>query len=263
MAAPQFKWTEECKRDIEILRKRVELAPRVACRPDELLSDKLSDGWCIVVKTDACNTGAGACLLLVKCANAKDVTEEMLADPTRVKLISTLSKVLSADEKKWLTFEQEPYGMYLALRKWGSFLMQATINYPDMCLVGLFMDSLAEYAKTSISTEHIDKNSALRKKLENPLEGMSNKQVTHTDMQLLVETVVKPNPLLPNTQLKDLKDPKNFKPFVKSLSALVDKQANMGTSNAFQITQTGIKKDKGIYTIISLLNCSDLNGRKG
>ena len=47
--------------------------------------------------------------------------------------------------------------------------------------------ALAEYAKTSISTEHIDKNSALSKKLENPLEGVSNEQVTHTDMQLLVD----------------------------------------------------------------------------
>ena len=46
MAAPQFKWTDECKRAIEILRKCVKMALRVACRPDELLSD----GWCIVVQ---------------------------------------------------------------------------------------------------------------------------------------------------------------------------------------------------------------------
>ena len=105
--------------------------------------------------------------------------------------------------------------------------------------------ALAEYAKTSISTEHIDKNSALRKKLENPLQGVSNDQVTHTDMQIFVEAVVKPNPLLPPQQLKDLKTPKNFKPFVKSLLALVDKQASMGSSNAIQITPAGFKKDKG------------------
>ena len=77
--------------------------------------------------------------------------------------------------------------------------------------------ALTEYAKTSISTEHIDKKSALRKKLENPLEGVSNEQVTHTDMQLFVEAMVKPNPLLPPSQLKDLKPHKDFKPFVKSL----------------------------------------------
>ena len=137
MSAPQFKWTGECKRAVEMLRERVKVAPRVACRPDELLND----GWCLVIKSDASNTGAGACLLLVKCEDARNVTEEMLADPSKVKLISTLSKVLSDDEKKWLTFEQEAYGMYLTLRKWGRFLMQATIDHPDRCLVGLFMNS--------------------------------------------------------------------------------------------------------------------------
>ena len=96
MSAPQFKWNEECKRAVELLRERVKVAPRVACRPDELLND----GWGLVVKTDASNTGAGACLLLVKCADARQVTEEVLADPSRVKLISTLSNVLSGDEKK-------------------------------------------------------------------------------------------------------------------------------------------------------------------
>ena len=120
--------------------------------------------------------------------------------------------------------------------------------------------ALAEYAKTTISAEHIDKNSAL-KKLENPLEGVSNEQVTHSDMRLFVEAVVKPNPLLPHTQLKDLKIPKNFKPFVKSLSALVDKKANMGTSNAFQITQAGIKKDKGIPVYLYSIGLTSMEGK--
>ena len=31
--------------------------------------------------------------------------------------------------------------MYLALRKWGSFLMQVTIDHPEKWLIGLFMDS--------------------------------------------------------------------------------------------------------------------------
>ena len=125
MSAPQFKWTEECKRAVEMLRERVKVAPRVACRPDELLND----GWCLVIKSDASNTGAGACLLLVKCEDARNVTEEMLADPSRVKLISTLSKVLSEDEKKWLTFEQEAYGMYLALRKRELHLFKLELSY--------------------------------------------------------------------------------------------------------------------------------------
>ena len=63
MSAPQFRWTDECKRAMEMLRERVKVAPRVACRPDELLND----GWCLVIRSGASNTGAGACLLLVKC----------------------------------------------------------------------------------------------------------------------------------------------------------------------------------------------------
>ena len=137
MAAPKFVWTEECKRAVVMLRERVKAAPRVACRPEELLND----GWCIVVKTDASKRGAGACMLLVNCADARQVTEETLADPSKIRLIATLSKVLSSDERKWLTFEQEAYGMYLALRKWGSFLMQVTIDHPEKWLIGLFMDS--------------------------------------------------------------------------------------------------------------------------
>ena len=121
--------------------------------------------------------------------------------------------------------------------------------------------ALAEYAKISISTEHFDKNSALRKKLENPLEGVDNAQVTHTDMQVFVEAVVKTNPLLPPQQLKDLKTPKNFKPFVKSLLALVDKQANMGTSNVLQITPAGFKKDKGTPVYFYSIALTSLEGK--
>ena len=95
MSAPQFKWTDECKRAVEMLRERVKVAPRMACRPDELLND----GWCMVIKSDASNTGTGACLLLVKCEDAKNITEEMLADPQRVKQINTLSMLLSGSEE--------------------------------------------------------------------------------------------------------------------------------------------------------------------
>ena len=121
--------------------------------------------------------------------------------------------------------------------------------------------ALAEYAKTSISTEHIDKNSVLRKKLENPSQGVSNEQVTHTDMQIFVEAVVKPNPLLPKSQLKDLKTPKNLKPFLKSLLGLVDKHANMGTSNAIQITPSGFKKDKGTPVYFYSVAMTSLEGK--
>ena len=75
------------------------------------------------MKTEASKRGAGVCLLVVKCADAREVTEETMADPEKVKLIATLSKMLSSDERRWLTFEQEAYGMYLALRRWERFFM--------------------------------------------------------------------------------------------------------------------------------------------
>ena len=90
---------------------------------------------------------------------------------------------------------------------------------------------LAEYAKTTISADHIEENPAL-KKLENPLEGVSNDQVTHADVKLFVEAVVRPIPLLQKQTLKDLKLPKNLKKFMKfmkALSILIDTQADMVT----------------------------------
>jgi hypothetical protein len=48
----------------------------------------------------------------------------MMLDPNRVRLLSVDSKVLSAGEQKWLTFEVEAYGMYRALRKWAGLLMR-------------------------------------------------------------------------------------------------------------------------------------------
>jgi len=80
-------------------------------------------------------------------------------------------------------------------------------------------------------------------------------------MQIFVEAVVKPNPLLPPQQLKDLKTPKNFKPFVKSLLALVDKQASMGSSNAIQITPAGFKKDKGTPVYFYSIALTSLEGK--
>ena len=105
--------------------------------------------------------------------------------------------------------------------------------------------SLAEYAKTTISADHLEENPAL-KMLENPLEGVSNDHVTHADVKLFLEAVVRPNPLLQKQTLKDLKLPKNLKKFMKALSILIDTQADMGTSNAFQVSPAGFKNDGGI-----------------
>jgi len=138
-----YHWGEPQRTAVKKLRERVKVAPRVPCRVDELLSE----GWCVCVKADASKTGIGACLLLVNVADARDISEEILADPTKVFLISTYSKVLSSDELRWLTFETEAYATYKALRKWGNYIMRVAIKYPDRYVTGLFLDSTTALSK--------------------------------------------------------------------------------------------------------------------
>jgi hypothetical protein len=138
-----YRWTDAQRNAVKALAARVKAAPRVPCRIDELLEG----GWSVIVKADASKTGIGACLLLVKVADAREVTEEILADPTRVILIATYSKVLSSDELKWLTFETEAYATYKALRRWGNFIMRVAIQYPDRWVTGLFLDSTTALSK--------------------------------------------------------------------------------------------------------------------
>ena len=91
-------------------------------------------------------------MLLVDSEDARQVTEAMLADPETIKLIDTYSKVLSGDKQKWLTFEQEAYDVYRALRKWGNFIMQCTIDHKERHLVGLFLDSTTALSQWMSST---------------------------------------------------------------------------------------------------------------
>lgn len=115
-----FKWSEECCQSVKALKERVAIAPRKTCHPAEMMRQ----GWRLVVKSDGCNTGVGACLLLVKAAEDGSVTPAMMSDPSSMSLLATDSKVLSDVERKWLTFEVECYGMYRAFRKWAGVLMR-------------------------------------------------------------------------------------------------------------------------------------------
>ena len=140
---PKFVWSDECKAIIEEMLEKIDNAPRISCRPQDLLDA----GWVLCIKSDASGRGLGACLLLVRCREAADVAEEVLADPERVKMIATYSKVLSQAERQWMIFELEAYGMYTALRKWGKLLMQATMEHSDRTMVALRMDSTTAIAK--------------------------------------------------------------------------------------------------------------------
>jgi hypothetical protein len=143
ISAPKFHWSTANKEVVQDMLSRIDTAERVPCRPDELLDN----GWVIVVKTDASATGIGASLLLVLCADARDMTEEKMSDAANVRLIATYSKVLSTSEQKWLTFETEAYGMVKALKRWGKFLMQVTIDQGDRWAVSLYMDSSTALSK--------------------------------------------------------------------------------------------------------------------
>ena len=54
----------------------------------------VNDGWKLVMKSDWCDEGVGAYLLLGKCAEDGTVTPEIMLDPSRVWLLATDSKVL-------------------------------------------------------------------------------------------------------------------------------------------------------------------------
>ena len=90
------------------------------------------------------------------------------------------------------------------------------------------------------------------------MEGVGNDQVTHADMKLFVEAVVKLNPLCPRVQLKDLENSDNLRKFMKSLSPLVDKKADMCSSNAFHIP---IWYGKLIGIGLLLHHCCHFSGR--
>ena len=160
-----FEWTEECKESVAAFRARVKVAPRVPCRPEELVQL----GWRLVIKSDGSNEGVGSCLLLVKCGADGVVTPDMLRDPTKVRLISTDSKILSEAEQKWLTFEIETYGMYRALRKWAALLMrvaQIGVHRKEVHPPLLWMDSTVGVAKWigMAVPGHIDHASAKEKR---------------------------------------------------------------------------------------------------
>ena len=156
------------------------MAPRIPCRPEALMKE----GWRIVIKSDGSNVGVGACLLLVKCGNDGEITPEMMLDPNRVRLLSVDSKVLSAGEQEWLTFEVEAYGMYRALRKWAGLLMRISQLGPGTWPPLLWMDSttaMSKWVGVSIP-QPIDRANAKEKRFNSWAEKVS--YVKYVDMEV-------------------------------------------------------------------------------
>ena len=122
--------------------QRVGQAARLPMDPATLLTK----GYVLVVKSDACDIGVGACLLRVKVDDIDQITEEMLSDPSVTRLIATDSKILSDSQRKWLTFELEIYACYRALRKWSSTLMQVASSREDVSIL-IMLDSTTAVSK--------------------------------------------------------------------------------------------------------------------
>ena len=69
-----FEWTEQAKDSVAEFRSRISVAPRLPCRP----ADLMEDGWRIVIQSDGSDVGVGSCLLLVKCKEDGTVTQEAM-----------------------------------------------------------------------------------------------------------------------------------------------------------------------------------------
>jgi hypothetical protein len=158
----RFSWGKDCAQVVEQLLERLVAPVRVPCRPAEMVQR----GWRLVIKSDGCDRGVGACMLLVKPGENGEVTAEHMLEEDRVRLVSTDSKVLSGAQQKWLTFEIEIFGMYRALRKWAALLMQVCQQGRETWPPLLWMDSTTGVAKwASVSVPgHIDHACAKEKR---------------------------------------------------------------------------------------------------
>jgi hypothetical protein len=145
----------------------------------------MRSGWRLVVKSDGSDVGVGAYLLLMRAGDDGEVTSEMMLDKSRVRLVSTDSKVLSSAEKKWLTFEIEAYGMYRALRKWAGILMRTQTLGPGVWPPLLWMDSTAAVAKWAGVTvpAAIDHANAKEKRFLSWAEKVSYVRYMNLDMK--------------------------------------------------------------------------------
>jgi len=138
MSGALFEWNDVQKLAMRNMRERIESVPLVPLRPMEMIAK----GWKIVIKSDGSDVGVGACMLLVKADAVSEITPELMLDPDRVRLLGVDSKVLSASERKWLTFEIEMYGMYRALRKWAGLLIQVSASVPSLIYIIVYINPL-------------------------------------------------------------------------------------------------------------------------
>ena len=69
----KFQWGADCQKCVAEILERLTAPTRLPCRPAGLMRK----GWRLVIKSDGCDKGVGACLLLVRPDENGEVTAEM------------------------------------------------------------------------------------------------------------------------------------------------------------------------------------------
>jgi hypothetical protein len=116
-------WTTVQEEAYFNLRKLIEECPKL------FFPDEGEDGhrkYDIIVETDACQYGIGACIFQREKLSNERFIEDPEKDndprPTCRRPIAFFSKTLNPTERRWSVIEQEQYAVYCALREWEHLL---------------------------------------------------------------------------------------------------------------------------------------------
>jgi len=117
------QWSSDCEEAYNTVKRLIEHCPKLYF-PTDIDPQKYE----IVVETDACNHGIGACLYIREIGLPNTVVEVDLPKegepgiPTGRRPIAFISKSLSPTERRWSTIEQEQYAIFYALKQWEHLL---------------------------------------------------------------------------------------------------------------------------------------------
>lgn len=139
-AGGKIQYNEEIKPVCEELLSFVKILPLVKCLPEELIDDQ----HCLIYLGDIGDTGKGMLVYRVGIPDAREVTiPDDLQDPNLTQLVRSFHGVLSSDELKWLTVENEANNMVQSLKKTSGMLVSACSGYPanGVQKVGVYSDS--------------------------------------------------------------------------------------------------------------------------
>ena len=139
-AGGKIQYNEEIKPVCEELLSFVKILPLVKCLPEELIDDQ----HCLIYLRDIGDTGKGMLVYRVGIPDAREVViPDDLQEPNLTQLVRSFHGVLSSDELKWLTVENEANNVVQSLKKTSGMLVSACSGYPanGVQKVGVYSDS--------------------------------------------------------------------------------------------------------------------------